>query len=145
MSQVPGSSISWHYSLKIPLWLFPAARLFRLMQPPATLPHIVLGSGWRMSLAKNSLAGKKIPLGFQFFYKLLYSYKGRIMGGKEFARCILQAKGCARARHGWQDLVTWSAEAPLWRQVGRTRTQMSAEKWLLLRLGQGKVCGRLLC
>ena len=59
-----------------------------------------------MSLAKNSLAGKKMPLGFQFFYKLLCSYKGRIMGGKEFARCILQAKRWARARHAWQDVVT---------------------------------------
>lgn len=30
---------------KTPLWVFPAAGLFRLMQPPASLPHIVLGSG----------------------------------------------------------------------------------------------------
>lgn len=98
---------------KNPLRVFPAAGLFRLMQPPASLPHIVPGSGWRMSPAKNSLAGKKMPLGTGCFYKLLCSYKGRRMGGKEFSRCILQAKRCARARHGWQGLVTWSSEAPL--------------------------------
>ena len=67
MSQVVESPVSWHCSLQIPLLQFPVAQLLRFMQPPATLPHIVLGGGWGVSLAKSPSGSKKMPWGFCSF------------------------------------------------------------------------------
>lgn len=51
--QVPGSPISWHYTLESPVGVSCCSAL-QAEAAPASLPHIVLGSGGRMSLAKNS-------------------------------------------------------------------------------------------
>lgn len=56
-SQVPGSPISWHYILESPVGVSCCSAL-QAGAAPASLPHIVLGTRGRMSLAKNSLARK---------------------------------------------------------------------------------------
>lgn len=141
--QVPGSPISCHYSLESHVGVSCCSAL-QAEAAPASLSPIVLGSGGRMSLAKSSLARKchETSSSFPGCWAVAKAKQNNVW--ERICQVYPAGQGSAGAGHGWPDLIPQNVKH-LWRELSRTRTRMSAEKRLLLRLGQGKICARLQC
>lgn len=139
--QVPGSPISWHYTWKAP-WEFPVAQLFRLKQHLPPFPTLCWaaegGCHWpRIPEQENAT---RLPGLFQAAGQ--WQRQNNVWG--RIYQVYPAGQGSARARQGWPGLGPRNVQH-LWRELSRTRARMPAGRWLLLRLGQGKVCARLQC